>query len=173
MPLRTDGVKIPISLVHLKGMKLDGNRPLFLYGYGSYGFPYDIVFNSNIFSLVDRGVTFSRGAYSRWRRDGQGVARRGTHDEQEKYVHRLHRFSRVFACAELWVEGPVGDRGRKRRRIADGRGAEYAAGFVSRGDGGRVPFVDVINTMLDESLPLTVRNSKSGAIRKKRPRSIT
>src|SRR5579864_6011253 len=54
-----DGVKVPISVVYLKGKKLDGSSPLYLYGYGSYGISIDITFNSNIFSLVDRGIVYA------------------------------------------------------------------------------------------------------------------
>src|SRR5260370_19576227 len=52
----SDGVKVPISILHLKGATLDGKGPIYLTGYGSYGIPYDIGFNSNLFSMVDRGV---------------------------------------------------------------------------------------------------------------------
>lgn len=55
----SDGVRVPVSVVYLKGSKLDGKGPLNLYGYGSYGFPMDVNFNSNIFSLVDRGVVYA------------------------------------------------------------------------------------------------------------------
>src|SRR5260370_41119367 len=62
----SDGVKIPISVGHLKGAKLDGEGPLYLTGYGSYGISYDIGFNSDLFSMVDRGVA-AAGAHIRWR----------------------------------------------------------------------------------------------------------
>src|SRR5208282_2785575 len=52
----SDGVKIPVSVLHLKSAKLDGTGPLYLYGYGSYGISMDMFFNANIFSMVDRGV---------------------------------------------------------------------------------------------------------------------
>src|ERR1700674_4334856 len=52
----SDGVKVPISVVHLKGAKMDGTGPMYLAGYGSYGYPFDIAFNSDRFSLIDRGV---------------------------------------------------------------------------------------------------------------------
>ena len=55
----SDGVKVPISVVYLKGKKLDGTGPLYLYAYGSYGISIDITFNSNLFSLVDRGVVYA------------------------------------------------------------------------------------------------------------------
>jgi len=68
-----DGVKIPISVVHLKGAKLDGHGPLFLYGYGSYGASMDIDFDPEVFSLVDRGVAYAIAhirAAARWARRG-------------------------------------------------------------------------------------------------------
>ena len=84
-------MKIPVSVVHLKGAKLDGKGPLYLDGYGSYGISNDMFFNSNIFSLVDRGVSGGRGAHSRRRRNGQGLARCRQDDEQEEHFHRFHR----------------------------------------------------------------------------------
>ncbi|MFY9733347.1 MAG: S9 family peptidase, partial [Candidatus Acidiferrales bacterium] len=150
-----DGVKVPISLVHLKGAKLDGKGPLFLTGYGSYGYAYDINFNSNIFSLVDRGVTFSV-AHIR----GGGEMGKAWHDAG-RMMNKKNTFTDFIASAEYLLAQGYGS---KDRLVIEGRSAGgllmgvvlnmrpdlFHAALVG------VPFVDVINTMLDESLPLTV-----------------
>jgi oligopeptidase B len=150
-----DGVKIPISLVHLKGAKLDGKGPLFLTGYGSYGYAYDINFNSNIFSMVDRGVTFSV-AHIR----GGGEMGKAWHDAG-RMMNKKNTFTDFIASAEYLLAQGYGS---KDRLVIEGRSAGgllmgvvlnmrpdlFHAALVG------VPFVDVINTMLDESLPLTV-----------------
>jgi len=150
-----DGVKIPISLVHLKSAKLDGKGPLFLTGYGSYGYAYDINFNSNIFSLVDRGVTFSV-AHIR----GGGEMGKAWHDAG-RMMNKKNTFTDFIASAEYLLAQGYGS---KDRLVIEGRSAGgllmgvvlnmrpdlFHAALVG------VPFVDVINTMLDESLPLTV-----------------
>ncbi len=150
-----DGVKIPISLVHLKGAKLDGKGPLFLTGYGSYGYAYDINFNSNILSLVDRGVMFSV-AHIR----GGGEMGKAWHDAG-RMMNKKNTFTDFIASAEYLLAQGYGS---KERLVIEGRSAGgllmgvvlnmrpdlFHAALVG------VPFVDVINTMLDESLPLTV-----------------
>jgi oligopeptidase B len=150
-----DGVKVPISLVHLKGENLDGKSALYLTGYGSYGYAYDINFNSNIFSMVDRGVTFSV-AHIR----GGGEMGKAWHDAG-RMMNKKNTFTDFIASAEyLLAQGY----GAKDRLVIEGRSAGgllmgvvlnmrpdlFHAALVG------VPFVDVINTMLDESLPLTV-----------------
>ena len=150
-----DGVKIPISLVHLKGEKLDGKGALYLTGYGSYGYAYDINFNSNIFSLVDRGVTFSV-AHIR----GGGEMGKAWHDAG-RMMNKKNTFTDFIASAEYLLAQGYGS---NDRLVIEGRSAGgllmgvvlnmrpdlFHAALVG------VPFVDVINTMLDESLPLTV-----------------
>ena len=79
-------------------------RPLYLYGYGSYGISIDMFFNSNLFSLLDRGVTYARSPHPRRRRDGQALARRRPDDEQEEHLHRLHRRRRAPHQARLRIE---------------------------------------------------------------------
>ncbi len=151
----SDGVKIPISVVHLKGAKLDGRGPLYLYGYGSYGYPIDIYFNSNIFSMVDRGVV-AAVAHIR----GGGEMGKAWHDDG-RMMHKKNTFTDFIASAEYLVAQGYGS---KDRLVIEGRSAGgllmgavlnmrpdlFHAAVVG------VPFVDVINTMLDESIPLTV-----------------
>ncbi len=150
-----DGVKIPISVVHLKGAKLDGTGPLYLYGYGSYGVSIDTFFNSDIFSMVDRGVV-TAVAHIR----GGGEMGKAWH-EAGRMMNKKTTFTDFISCAEYLVGHKYGS---KDSLVIEGRSAGgllmgavlnmrpdlFKAALVG------VPFVDVINTMLDESLPLTV-----------------
>ena len=151
----SDGVKIPISVLHLKGAKLDGTGALYLYGYGSYGISLDMNFNSNIFSMVDRGVVYAV-AHIR----GGGELGKQWHDAG-RMMNKKTTFTDFIACAEDLVKRGYGS---KDRLVIEGRSAGgllmgavvnlrpdlFRAALVG------MPFVDVINTMLDESLPLTV-----------------
>ena len=150
-----DGVKIPISVVYLKGTKLDGNEALYLYGYGSYGISIDMFFNSNIFSMVDRGVV-TAVAHIR----GGGEMGKAWHDAG-RMMNKRTTFTDFISSAEYLTTHGYGS---KDRLVIEGRSAGgllmgsvlnlrpdlFHAALVG------VPFVDVMNTMLDESLPLTV-----------------
>src|SRR5579864_8570461 len=151
----SDGVKVPISVLRLKNAKLDGTGPLYLYGYGSYGISIDMFFNSNIFSMVDRGVVYAV-AHIR----GGGEMGKAWHDAG-RMMNKKTTFTDFIACAEDLLKRGYGS---KDRLTIEGRSAGgllmgavlnlrpdlFKAALVG------VPFVDVINTMLDESLPLTV-----------------
>jgi oligopeptidase B len=164
----TDGVKVPISVLHLKGAKLDGTGPLYLGGYGSYGYPNDIYFNSNLFSLVDRGVVVAV-AHIR----GGGEMGKAWHDDG-RMMHKKNTFTDFIACAEFLVAQGYGS---KDRLVIEGRSAGgllmgavlnmrpdlFHAALVG------VPFVDVMNTMLDESLPLTVTEFEEWGNPKEKP----
>ena len=150
-----DGVKVPLSVVHLKGAKLDGTGPLYLYGYGSYGISMDTFFSSDIFSMVDRGVV-AGVAHIR----GGGEMGKAWHDAG-RMMNKKTTFTDFISCAEYLVGHGYGS---KDRLVIEGRSAGgllmgavlnmrpdlFKAALVG------VPFVDVMNTMLDESLPLTV-----------------
>jgi oligopeptidase B len=151
----SDGVKIPISVVHLKGVKLDGTGPLHIEGYGSYGAPYDVAFDSNLFSMVDRGVV-SAIVHIR----GGGEMGKAWHDDG-RMMHKKNTFSDFITCAEYLVAQGYGSKdklviegwsagGLLMGAVLNMRPDLFHAAIVG------VPFVDVINTMLDESLPLTV-----------------
>jgi oligopeptidase B len=164
----SDGVKVPISVLHLKGAKLDGKGPIYLTGYGSYGIPYDIFFNSNLFSLVDRGVV-AAVAHIR----GGGEMGKAWHDDG-RMMHKKNTFTDFIACAEYLVAQGYGS---KDRLVIEGRSAGgllmgavlnlrpdlFHAALVG------VPFVDVMNTMLDESLPLTVGEFEEWGNPKEKP----
>ena len=150
-----DGAKIPVSVLHLKGAKLDGAGALYLYGYGSYGVSIDMFFNPNIFSMVDRGVV-TAVAHIR----GGGEMGKAWHDAG-RMMNKKTTFTDFISCAEDLVKRGYGS---KSRLVIEGRSAGgllmggvlnmrpdlFKAALVG------VPFVDVMNTMLDETLPLTV-----------------
>jgi oligopeptidase B len=164
----SDGVKVPISVVHLKGAKLDGTGPMYLTAYGSYGYPYDIAFNSDRFSLIDRGVVFAV-AHIR----GGGEMGKAWHDDG-RMMHKKNTFTDFIASAEYLVKQGYGS---KDRLVIEGRSAGgllmgavlnmrpdlFHAALVG------VPFVDVINTMLDETLPLTVPEFEEWGNPKEKP----
>ncbi|HEV7510508.1 MAG TPA: S9 family peptidase [Candidatus Acidoferrum sp.] len=164
----SDGVKVPISVVHLKGAKMDGTGPLYLAGYGSYGYPFDITFNSDRFSLIDRGVVVAV-AHIR----GGGEMGKAWHDDG-RMMHKKNTFTDFIASAEYLVKQGYGS---KDRLVIEGRSAGgllmgavlnmrpdlFHAALVG------VPFVDVINTMLDESLPLTVSEFEEWGNPKQKP----
>ena len=150
-----DGTRIPISLVCAKDAPRDGTSPMVLTGYGAYGMPYPVTFSSNRLSLLERGVAVAvahvRGGGElgkRWHDDGRLLRKRNT-------------FTDFIACAELLVR--QGSTAHDRLVIEGGSAGGLLLGAVlnMRPDLCtaavlRVPFVDVINTMLDPSLPLTV-----------------
>ena len=149
-----DGVKVPVSLVHRQGLKRDGSPPMLLTGYGSYGFPFPVGFSSNRLSLLDRGFVFAI-AHVR----GGGELGKAWHDEG-RMLRKRNTFTDFIAVAEhlagegytsparLIVEG--GSAGGLLMGAVANMRPELLKVVVSR-----VPFVDVINTMLDASLPLT------------------
>jgi oligopeptidase B len=163
-----DGVKIPISVVHLKGARLDGKGPLYLYGYGSYGISSDLDFDSDLFSMVDRGVV-AAVAHIR----GGGEMGKAWHDDG-RMMHKKNTFTDFIACAEYLVAQGYGS---KDRLVIEGESAGgllmgavlnlrpdlFKAALVG------VPFVDVMNTMLDESLPLTVTEFEEWGNPKEKP----
>jgi len=150
----TDGTKIPISLVYRKGMKRDGKSPMLLYGYGSYGISIDPNFNSNRVSLLDRGVIYAiahiRGGGELgedWREAGRMMKKKNT-------------FTDFINCAEDLIKQKYTSSDRLVIQGGSAGGLLMGAVVNMRPDlfkavVAQVPFVDVVNTMLDASLPLT------------------
>jgi oligopeptidase B len=150
-----DGVKVPVSIVYRKGFVRDGRAPLFLYGYGSYGFGTPATFASNRLSLLDRGMAYAiahiRGGNEmgeKWREDGMLMKKKNT-------------FWDFIDCAEYLIAEKWTS--KERLAIEGGSAGGLLMGAVvnMRPDlfhavHAAVPFVDVMNTMMDASLPLTV-----------------
>lgn len=149
-----DGVKVPVSLVYKKGTALDGTSPLVLYGYGSYGINMDPYFSTVRLSLLDRGFIWAIAHI----RGGQEMGRYWYEDG--KLLKKMNTFTDFIDCADYLV---ANDYTTYERMIAMGGSAggllvgavanmapEKFAGIVAQ-----VPFVDVVTTMLDESIPLT------------------
>ncbi len=162
-----DGVRIPLSVVYRHGLARDGNAPLHLYGYGSYGLSMPVGFSSNRLSLLDRGFTIAI-AHIR----GGGELGKAWHDAG-RMMNKKNTFSDFIACAEhliaekwtsadrLVVEG--GSAGGLLMGAVVNQRPELFRAVVSK-----VPFVDVINSMLDETLPLTVGEFEEWGNPKKR-----
>lgn len=149
-----DGVKVPMAIVYKKDLKKDGQNPALLYSYGSYGYSSDVYFSASMFSLIDRGFVY-------------GIAQiRGGSDlgeqwyEDGKLLNKKNTFTDFISCSELLINegytsanklaamgGSAG--GLLMGAIANMRPELYQT-IVAQ-----VPFVDVINTMLDDTLPLT------------------
>lgn len=150
----SDGTKIPLSIVYKKGVKLDGSAPLLLYGYGSYGYSYPPTFNSNRLGFLDRGVIFAiahiRGGSEmgeEWRQAG-------------RMMNKMNTFTDFIASAEGLIKMKYTS--KDRLVIEGGSAGGLLVGAVSnmrpdlfKAVISHVPFVDVLNTMLDASLPLT------------------
>lgn len=150
-----DGVKVPLSLVYKKGLKKDGSHPLLLEGYGSYGISNDVDFNSNRLSLLDRGFVYAV-AHIR----GGGELGKDWHD-QGRLMKKKNTFTDFITCAEYLIQEKYTT--KDKLAITGGSAGGLLMGAVTnmRPDLFRVvmsyvPFVDVMNTMLDASLPLTV-----------------
>jgi oligopeptidase B len=150
-----DGTRIPISLVTRADAPRDGSSPMLLAGYGAYGIPYPVTFSSARLSLLDRGVSYAiahvRGGGElgkRWHDEGRMMAKRNTFTDFIAASERL--IARGDTSPDrLVIEGGSAG-GLLIGAALNMRGELYHAAVL------RVPFVDVINTMLDETLPLTV-----------------
>jgi oligopeptidase B len=150
-----DGVRVPVSVVHRADLALDGSAPCLLYGYGAYEIPSDPVFSSSLISLLDRGFV-SAIAHVR----GGGEMGRRWYDDG-KLLHKRNSFTDLCAAAEHLVAQGYTRPARLAVRGGSAGGLLVGAAVTMRPDlfgavVAEVPFVDVVTTMLDESLPLTV-----------------
>jgi len=149
-----DGTKIPISIVYRNGVKLDGSAPLLLYGYGSYGISIPPTFSSTRLSLLDRGVIFAIGHIRGGGELGEEWRQAG------RMMNKMNTFTDFIACAEALIKNKYTS--KDRLVIQGGSAGGLLMGVVSnmrpdlfKAVVSQVPFVDVLNTMLDASLPLT------------------
>ena len=149
-----DGTEIPISIVYLKGTNRNGQSPLLLYGYGAYGFSMDPAFASPRLSLIDRGFVYAIAHV----RGGQEFGRAWYEDG--KLLKKRNTFTDFIACAEHLIRERFTN---PEKLFAMGRSAGgLLMGAVTnmrpdlfKGIVAEVPFVDVVTTMLDPSIPLT------------------
>jgi oligopeptidase B len=150
-----DGTEVPITLAYRRGLERNGDNPLVLYGYGAYGLSSDPEFASDRLSLLERGVIYAVAHV----RGGGDLGRQWY--EQGRLLNKPNSFSDFIACAEhLVAQGYT----RPERMAAWGESAGgLLVGAVAnqrpdlfRCVVAKVPFVDVLNTMLDEAIPLTV-----------------
>jgi oligopeptidase B len=150
----TDGTKVPISIVHKKGIALDGKAPLLLYAYGSYGASMAPTFSSARLSLLDRGAIYAL-AYIR------GGGELGEEwREQGRMMQKMNTFTDFIDCADYLVKNKYTSSDRLVIQGGSAGGLLVGAVVNMRPDlykaaVAQVPFVDVMNTMLDASLPLT------------------
>ncbi len=149
-----DGVKIPVSLVYRKGFERDGSHPLLLYGYGSYGASMEASFNPVRLSLLDRGFVYAIAHV----RGGGEMGRQWYEDG--KLLKKKNTFTDFIACAEHLVEEKYTQPSRLFAQGGSAGGLLIGAVVNMRPDLFRaviaaVPWVDVVSTMLDESIPLT------------------
>lgn len=149
-----DGTEVPISLVYKKGFRKNGQGPLLLYGYGSYGASMNPSFNSSRLSLLDRGFAFAIAHI----RGGQELGRQWYEDG--KLMKKKNTFTDFIDCAKFLIENNYtspehlyalgGSAGGLLMGAVVNMAPDLWHGIVAE-----VPFVDVVNTMLDETIPLT------------------
>jgi oligopeptidase B len=149
-----DGTKIPMSVVYRKTVKLDGSAPLLLYGYGSYGISIPPTFSASRLTLLDRGVVFVI-AHIR----GGGELGEPWRDAG-RMMNKMNTFTDFIACAEHLVNNKYTSKDRLVIQGGSAGGLLMGAVVNMRPDlfkavVAQVPFVDVLNTMLDATLPLT------------------
>jgi oligopeptidase B len=149
-----DGAEVPVSILHRRDLARDGTAPLLLYGYGSYGMSMPASFAANRLSLVDRGFVYAiahiRGGADKgwnWYLDGKREKKTNTFDDFAAAGRAL--IAGNYTSAKRIV-GHGGSAGGMLMGAVANRSGELFAGIVAE-----VPFVDVLNTMLDETLPLT------------------
>lgn len=151
----TDGAKVPISVVYRKDKLKKGQNPLFIYAYGSYGYSMDAAFRSNVISLLDRGFVFAIAHI----RGGQELGRDWY--EKGRMMHKKNTFTDFIASTEHLLKEGYGKIGHVYMQGGSAGGLLMGAVMnlrpdLYRGVHAAVPFVDVLTTMLDTSIPLTV-----------------
>jgi len=149
-----DGALVPVSILHRRDLARDGTAPLLLYGYGSYGMAMSASFSANRLSLVDRGFVYAiahiRGGSDKgwgWYLDGKCEKKTNSFDDFAASARAL--ISAKYTSTKRIV-GHGGSAGGMLMGAVANRAGELFAGIVAE-----VPFVDVLNTMLDDTLPLT------------------
>jgi len=149
-----DGTKIPMSIVYRKGIKLDGSNPVLIYAYGSYGYTIDPYFSSTRLSLLDRGFVYAIAHV----RGGQYIGRKWYEDG--KLLNKMNTFTDFNSCSEYLIKKAYTSN-EKLFAMGGSAGGLLMGAIVNmqpelyKAVVAQVPFVDVITTMLDETIPLT------------------
>lgn len=151
-----DGVDVPMAIVYKKGLKKDGKNPALIYSYGSYGSSSDVYFSPSIYSLIDRGFVYAIAQV----RGGSDMGEKWYEDG--KLFKKKNTFTDFIACAEKLVAEQYTQPFKLAATGGSAGGLLMGAVTNMRPDlfqtiVAEVPFVDVINTMLDSSLPLTTQ----------------
>lgn len=150
----SDSVRIPISIVHKKGIELNGKNPLLIYAYGAYGYSENPIFDPNLLSLLDRGFVYAIAHV----RGGEEMGRNWY--ESGKMLNKMNTFTDFISCTEYLIDQKYTS---PSKVIAQGGSAGgLLMGVISnlrpdlyKGIIAEVPFVDVVTSMLDTSMPLT------------------
>ena len=149
-----DGAEVPVSILHAKDLKRDRTAPLLLYGYGSYGMAMPASFSANRLSLVDRGFVYAIAHIRGGTDKGWGWYLDGKRDKKTNSFEDFAASARALIEAKYTgtkrIVGHGGSAGGMLMGAVANRAGELFAGIVAE-----VPFVDVLNTMLDDTLPLT------------------
>ena len=163
-----DGAKLPVSLVYRNGFNRDGHAPVVVYGYGSYGNSMDPEFAVSRLSLLDRGFVYAIAHV----RGGQEMGRRWY--DQGRLLNKINTFNDFIDATRLLVQEGYGD--PKRVSAMGGSAGGLLMGAIANMAPGdyraivaQVPFVDVITTMLDESIPLTTGEFDEWGYPKQKP----
>jgi oligopeptidase B len=149
-----DGVKVPMAIVYRKGLKRDGSNPALIYSYGSYGSSSDFYFSASLYSLIDRGFVYALAQV----RGGSDMGEQWYEDG--KLLRKKNTFTDFIACSELLINEKYTSASKLAAMGGSAGGLLMGAVANMRPDlyqtiVAQVPFVDVINTMLDDTLPLT------------------
>ena len=150
-----DGVEVPMAIVYKKDLKKDGSNPALIYSYGSYGISSDVYFSTAYYSLIDRGFVFAIAQI----RGGSDLGEQWYEDG--KLLKKKNTFTDFIACSEKLIEDMYTSSDKLAAMGGSAGGLLVGAVANMRPDlyqtiVAQVPFVDVVTTMFDESLPLTV-----------------
>ena len=149
-----DGEQVPVTILHLADLKLNGSAPLLLYGYGSYGMSMPAGFSENNLSLVDRGVVYAIAHVRGGMEKGYAWYTNGKHE------HKTNTFDDFIASANMLIDNKYTSKG-KIAAMGGSAGGMLMGAIANKAPElfgsiiALVPFVDVLNTMLDDTLPLT------------------
>ena len=149
-----DGVEVPMAIVYKKGLKRDGSNPALIYSYGSYGISSDVYFSTAYYSLIDRGFVFAIAQI----RGGSDLGEQWYEDG--KLLKKKNTFTDFIACSEKLIQDKYTSANKLAAMGGSAGGLLMGAVANMRPElyqtiVAQVPFVDVITTMFDETLPLT------------------